>query len=370
MRNERSDIATVHSPVLIVILFLLLPPSMVTMASDDESCLMCHKMPGLGRYAKDENQNATKRILYVNEALFKASYHGRLPCKSCHRGVDEIPHTDAEKVDCASDCHIKDPSSNSGFSHRAIVHDLSMSAHGARQAKAGLEDDLPDCKYCHSNKPYQRSDADHRQSMKFLNICLQCHESEEWAERFYKHISYRASIRRSSKQIVELCSQCHADRVMMDNHELDVVVGFNDTFHGKAIRYGDAEVANCLNCHAPYESGFSPHSILSQRQSRSPVSGDNKIETCRQSGCHTGAKEEFATSGKIHPASFTTVQMMRRNTLNRPGDADPETAFQEWVLHMISLFYKTLIIVVVGGLALHQVLDVLAIRRERRARGG
>lgn len=371
LRNNRPDIGASCLLAVIVFMFLLvflLPAASV--ASDDENCLMCHKMPGLGRYAKGENQNAIKRILYVNEELFKASYHGRLQCKSCHQGVEEIPHTDAEKVDCASDCHIQDPSSNSEFSHRAIVHDLSMSAHGAKQVKNGQVEDLPDCKYCHSNKPYQRSDADHQESMKFLNICLQCHESKEWAERFFRHINYRASTRRSSKQVVELCGQCHADRVMMENHDLDVVVGFNDTFHGKAIRYGNAEVANCLNCHAPYQSGFSPHSILSQQQSTSPVSSKNKIETCRQSGCHTEAKEEFATSGKIHPSSFTTVQMMSRNTLNRPGGADPDSEFQEWVLHMISLFYKTLIIVVVGGLALHQILDVLAIRRERKLREG
>lgn len=354
----------------ISILFICLPSS--AKASDDENCLMCHKMPGLGIYTKDENQNAVKRIFYVNEGLFKDSYHGRLPCKGCHQGVDEIPHTGTPKVDCATDCHLQDPSTNAKFSHRTIVEDFSISVHGKNHKSNGPEQDLPNCKSCHSNKPYQHNGSDRTVSMKFLNICMQCHGSKEWTERFFKHISYRASTRRSSKQVVKLCSRCHADQVMMDNHDLDVVVGFNDTFHGKAIRYGNTEVANCLSCHAPYQSGFSPHSILSHRLPNSPVSNKNRIETCRQAGCHTDAKEEFASSGsgRIHPSSLTTSKMMSKKVLNRTTETNPKSEFQEWVLHMIALFYKVLIIVVVGGLALHQILELFAIRHERRLREG
>ncbi len=363
--------ATFCNTVLLISTMLILAPCS-SMASDDENCLMCHKMPGLGIYTKDENLNAVKRIFYVNEELFKDSYHGRLPCKGCHQGVDEIPHTGSPKVDCATDCHLQDPSTNARFSHRAIVDDFSNSAHGSGEEKSNLAKDLPTCKSCHSNKPYQHNGSARTTSIKYLNICLQCHESKEWAERFFKHISYRASTRRSSKQVVELCSHCHADRVMMDNHDLDVVVGFNDTFHGKAIRYGNTEVANCLSCHAPYQSGFSPHSILSHQQSNSPVSKENRIETCRQAGCHTDAKEEFASSdsGRIHPSSLTTAKMMSRKAVNRVTESNPNSEFEEWVLHMIALFYKVLIIVVVGGLGLHQILELIAIRHERRLREG
>ncbi|MEW8048771.1 MAG: hypothetical protein AB2792_16595 [Candidatus Thiodiazotropha sp.] len=350
--------------VLFTLLFCLI--STVTVAVDDENCLMCHKMPGLGIYIKDEKQNAVKRIFYINEELFKASYHGRLPCTSCHQGVNEIPHDTTERVDCASDCHIQDPSNNSKFSHADIVLDFSTSAHGMQHKIQGPQEDLPTCKYCHSNKPYQLSDSNHQERVTLLKICMQCHGSEAWTERFFKHINYRTMSRRTSKQIVELCSQCHADQAMMDNHELDVVIGFNDTFHGKAIRYGNTDVANCLSCHAPYQYGFSPHSILSQRQHNSPVSNKNKIETCRQAGCHTEAKEEFATSGRIHPSSLTPAKMASRKSPHRADEEVPDTEFQEWVLHMIALFYKALIIVVVGALAIHQFLELLTLRRERK----
>jgi hypothetical protein len=346
-------------------ILLLFSTYSISFASDDENCLMCHKMPGLGIYVEDENQNATKRLLYINEELFKASYHGRVPCTGCHQGVDEIPHTDAKRVDCSSDCHINDPSTNRKFSHADIVNDFSKSVHGNLDDKKGPIKDLPSCKYCHSNKPYQLSDSRQKDSLVFLNVCMQCHESIEWTERFFKHINYRTLTRRSSKQVVELCSQCHADQNMMDNHDLDVVIGFNDTFHGKAIRYGNTEVANCLNCHAPYEKGFSPHNILSHTTPEAPVSKNNKIETCRQSGCHMDATEEFANSGRIHPSSFTPAKMASRKATSRADDSLPDTEFQEFVLSMISLFYKILIIVVVGGLALHQALELLTLRRER-----
>lgn len=77
------------------------------------------------------------------------------------------------------------------------------------------------------------------------------------------------------------------------------------------------------------------------------------------------ATDEFATSGRIHPSALTPAKMANRKTAIKPDDDVPDTEFQEWVLGLIALFYKVLIIVVVGGLALHQVLELLTIRRER-----
>jgi hypothetical protein len=328
-------------------------------AENRGNCLMCHKMPGFGLYEEDENHNRTKRIFYIDEQEYKDSYHGRLECKACHNDINEIPHAAAKKVDCTIECHIRDPSNNSRFSHKKIALNLKNSAHGE---KGKNDSDLPNCKFCHNNKPYQHSDKHLNRIKGFINVCLQCHESAEWAERFYKHINYRASMRRSSKQVVALCSQCHADSEMMGRHMLDVVVGFNDTFHGKAIKYGNTEVANCLNCHAPYQAGFSPHSIISKQDSLSPVSTNNKLQTCRQSGCHMDANEAFASNGKVHPSSYGMVTWLRP-TIRNNGEGS-ETDFQKRVIYFINLFYKLLILAVVGGLGAHQILSLIAFRRE------
>lgn len=344
-------------------LFLLLLMPTAAMATDDENCLMCHKYPGLGRYEKDKSKmKAVKRVFYVNEELFSGSYHGKLRCKSCHEGVEEIPHTGVKRVDCASNCHLKDPSTGRDFSHKAIVQDLRESAHGEEGSRSEHKEDLPTCKDCHNNKNYQNVVKEQVESLKFLKVCLECHESEAWAERFYEHMFYRASTRRSSKQVVALCSKCHADQEKMERHELDVVVGFKDTFHGKAILYGDEDVANCLSCHAPYEMGFSPHRIKSRKTAGSPVHPDMKLETCAQAGCHAGAAAAFADKGKAHPSNI------KLTTVGDEGEAlsQAEQEFQAWVIEMIKLFYKVLIIAVVGGLGAHRLLDLYATRREHK----
>ncbi len=352
---------------------LLLLPS-IGFATDEENCLMCHKYAGLGRYAKDETKKkAVKRVFYVNEELFRASYHGKLRCKSCHQGVEEIPHTDVKRVDCSTECHLKDPSTGRDFSHRPIVEDLAESIHGAKGSDTEHPEDLPNCKDCHSNKPYQSSMQEEVKSMRFLKVCLECHESKEWADRFYRHMLYRASTRRPSKQIIALCSKCHADPEKMKRHELDVVAGFKDTFHGKAILYGNEEVANCLNCHAPYDMGFSPHRIKSRHDTDSPANPQHKLETCEQVGCHTGAREAFADMGKVHPSSIrATIFASKGRDEGEEADIDEmeqAAEFQAMVLYWIKMFYKVLIILVVGGLGTHRILDLFATRREQKKGG-
>jgi hypothetical protein len=173
---------------------------------------------------------------------------------------------------------------------------------------------------------------------------------------------YRAQTRRPSKQVVALCSKCHADKEKMERHDLDVVIGFKDTFHGKAIVYGDEDVANCLNCHASYQLGFSPHRITSHTESTSPVHPDNKLENCRQAGCHAGAQEAFARKGKVHPSN---VKVAHEGEDGKTISQE-EQEFQALVLDMIALFYKILIIAVVGGLGFHRLADLYATHRERK----
>lgn len=335
-------------------------------AEGDGNCLLCHKMKGL---VVIDEKSKVSRNLSIDEDLYRASYHGRIKCKGCHVDIDKIPHENVLKVDCSTDCHIRDPSTDSRYSHRNVMENLAKSAHGKSSKNGKYNLDLPDCKHCHSNKPYQKTEDDKKEFEEFKRVCLQCHESTEWIERFYRHMNYRTSIRRSSKDIVKLCSQCHADGAMMGRHGLEVVIGFNDTFHGKAIQYGNTEVANCLNCHAPYVEGFSPHSIISKDKIESPVSYKNKIVTCRQSGCHVDANDAFATNGKVHPSSYGMVSWLRpkATTMESLRTEQYESDFQKIVIYLINLFYKILIALVVGGLGFHQLLSYLTLKREMKS---
>ena len=355
---------------------LLLAP-FTCLAEVEGGCTMCHKYPGFGRIETTEGEDTKriKRLFYINNDLFESTYHGKIACKNCHTGVNKIPHTDAPVVNCAADCHIMDPSSGKAFSHRKIVDDFNNSAHGKEGSLIEDKSDLPVCKDCHNNRTYHATIGKQTDSKHQVTVCQECHESEEFVQRFYEHIMYRTSKRRSSKDVVGLCSTCHADLELMEKAGLDAVVGFSSTFHARAIKYGNEEVANCLNCHAPYQLGFSPHRIISSKKKHSPVNVENKIETCRQSDCHAGATEDFALGGRVHPSPEKINFLITDKKLGKGEELSTgesklvdDPVFQARVIGWIQIFYKFLIIVVIGGLGLHRILDMYATSRERRMR--
>ena len=328
---------------------------------------MCHKYPGMGRIENKEDTNTKiKHVFYINNNLFEKTYHGTLPCRSCHVGVTKIPHTDVTNVDCATDCHVTDPSSNKPFSHKKIVNDLNQSVHGKEGSNTSHKKDLPVCKDCHSNKIYHADYDKHRSAMTFLKVCEECHQSGDFTRRFYEHIIYRTTKRRSSKEVVKLCGTCHADSDLMSKHNLDVVIGFSSTFHAKAISYGNTEVANCLNCHASYELGFSPHRITSRKKANSPTHPDHKHATCSQSGCHIGANKAFASAGYVHPSP----QRIKAIKIATPQDVDSRSQeqirFHNTVIKLVQLFYLIVIPLVIGGLALHRLIELYASIRGRK----
>jgi len=345
-----------------VIIGLLIPyPSM---GKTEGSCLMCHKYPGFGRIDStgESNLNEIKHIFYINSDLYEKTYHGDIRCKSCHTNVTKIPHNGVKNVDCATNCHIIEPSSNEAFSHRKIVNDFNTSVHGKEGSDTPHKEDLPVCKDCHSNKTYHAEYEQQQEGMTFLKVCDECHKSSDFTRRFYEHISYRTTKRRSSKEVVKLCSTCHDDKELMDKHELDVVIGFSNTFHAKALFYGNTEVPNCLNCHAPYTLGFSPHRISSSKNSESPTNAENKHLTCSQSGCHIDAAESFASGGYVHPSP-------EKIKISKIIGSQEKTRIQNTLIGWIQMFYKVLIVLVIGGLAFHRLLDFHATRRERNKGG-
>ncbi len=377
-----------------------------TYAEVEGMCNMCHKYPGFGIIEKktDEQSHDRLRLFYINDDLFSASYHGKIRCFSCHTDVDKIPHNDLEPVDCGTDCHILEPSVNEQFSHKSIVDDLRKSAHGAEGSRHEDKGDLPVCKDCHTNKTYHL-DVAQKDANISLAVCEECHVSKGFVKYFYEHIGYRIEKRRNSKEVVALCSTCHADQELMDKHDLHAVSGFSSTFHAKAISYGDEKVANCLNCHAPYEEGFSPHRIMSWKDNASPVSIKNKLQTCSQSDCHKGANNSFATVSKIHQApDMAELLTIAKNRLlsiadpaaevieaaeaekeaNKAAGEDGTTdetsdgaaedtvemntpfidpVFHALVVYGINLFYKVIIALILGFFIFHRCLDLYSTMR-------
>ena len=340
---------------------------------DTENCLFCHRYPHIGRFDK----TGKKRIFYVNEKLFANSVHGKLRCKSCHVGLDEIPHTDVKKVDCSTKCHIEEPSTNKEFSHINMIKKYRLSVHGKGDAKnpKPYPEDLPTCKYCHNNRMYNpfigmlsNSEALSRET---LVRCMGCHTDQQWAERFYSHFTHRMRRRRSQTEVVALCTSCHENQEKMVRHGLESIETYKDTFHWIQVKFHVKRAPDCISCHVPV--GYSSHFIRPKTDPRSPVNIFNRVQTCSNQGglqkCHPGATAEFA-EGRVHAyGTKARIQAGDNNGLKIKNetrtlvikraeqDISEEEVFHYKVLKLIRLFYQVLISIVIGSMCIHQFLD-------------
>ncbi len=347
---------------------------------DTENCLFCHKYPQMGRYDK-----TGKRILYVNEKMFAKSVHGNLRCKSCHDGLDEIPHTDVKKVDCSQKCHIEEPSTNREFSHENMINKYDESVHGkgtAENPKPSPED-LPTCKYCHNNRMYNLYKGKWGKSTALSNEtmgrCLGCHAEALWTQRFYTHFTHRMDRRRSQLAIVALCTSCHEDQEKMARHGLETIETYKDTFHWSQLKYGVEGAPDCVSCHVP--KGYSTHFIRPKTDPTSPVNIANRVTTCSNQGgvetCHPSATVEFA-SGRVHAygvkasiAAENNVYEYKTRKISLIADRartdiSEEEIFHYTILRIVRLFYQVLIAVVIGSMCIHQFLDYIRTRKKHK----
>ena len=371
---------------LVLAAILLLIPGISAFSQSDtladtENCLLCHRYPNMGRY----DEFGKKRVYYLNAEKYALSVHGKLMCKNCHIGLDTIPHTEVKKVDCATKCHIKEPSTNLEFSHANMIKKYEASVHG-RGTPDNLKpspEDLPTCKYCHDNRMHNPFDGQWGLSRALftetLARCKGCHTKDRWAQNFYTHITHRMRKRRPPAEIIKLCTSCHEDRDKMARHGLESIETFKDTFHWIEIKYGVKNAPDCISCHVPL--GYATHDIRPRSDPISPINDSNRIQTCSNQGgvqaCHPGAKAKFAT-GRVH-AYGTKAQMLagrpvdefenlsRDLILERAElDISEDEIFHFRVLQFIKLMYKILIGATIMFMALHQWLDFLSAKRKRK----
>ncbi len=364
--------------------------------ADEEDCLICHKYPGLGRI---DQKTGRLRIFYVAGSKFLNSVHSQVLCRNCHLNLDVIPHTDAKKVDCTTKCHIKEPSTGKEFSHGKINNKLSHSVHGRDTTGKPKKypEDMPGCTDCHVNEIYQPvSDLTTLEagiSFNALRRCLGCHDDKQWTNRFYNHFSHRMHRSRTSLETVKLCLNCHQDGEMMARHGLMPTANYQDTYHWKAVLYGDPNAPDCLNCHAPI--GYTVHSMVPADDPNSPVNKKNLRRTCAGGSgtqqCHPHATEKFV-SGKIHRtglgfeetvAAFVQGEKIaedikalkkerRFRTLISKKDTSKlseQEIFQQKIYSLVKYVYTLLITVVIGGMLVHQILDFYRTVKSRKNHG-
>jgi hypothetical protein len=374
--------------ILAAILLFLTPAAPVFSQSDiladTENCLLCHRYPNMGRY----DESGKKRVYYVNAQKYARSVHGKLKCKNCHVGLDTIPHTDVNKVDCGTKCHIKEPSTNLEFSHANMIQKYEASVHGrgTPENPKPFPEDLPTCKDCHNNRMYNPFGGQWGLSEALFNEtlarCMGCHTKEKWAQNFYAHFTHRMRRRRKPAEVIRLCTRCHEDQTKMARHGLESIATFKDTFHWTLIKFGVKNAPDCISCHVPL--GYATHDIRPRTDPISPINALNRVQTCSNQGgvqvCHPAATARFAT-GRVH-AYGTKAQMLAggkpvqldqikdlelERVLERAEvDISPEELFRFKVLQLIKLLYKIFIGSTIMFMGLHQWLDFLSSKRKQK----
>ena len=374
----------------------------------NEDCLACHSDPTL---AKDENGKQVS--LHVDDAKFKASIHSSFGCTDCHTDIKAFPHdpTPAKPV-CATchadqqtaykhgihakaaaagntnvancqDCHgngheilpASDPKSKvahtnipatcgachgkqmvmagSGVSsapfnsYEQSVHGKAVNGgseyaavctdcHGAHDILTGTDPKSPIAKFnvpttcgkCHADVQMAFVQSIHGEALTRGNwhapVCTDCHGIHTIRAPHDPNSAVAAA------NVGTTCASCHASVKLSSEFGVpgNRVSTYLASYHGMASKVGSATVANCASCHGV-------HNILPSSDPRSTINHANLAKTCGQ--CHPGANEKFITS-KVH--------------LDGAQKADVGTK----VLNLISKFYIWLIVLVIGGMVLHNVL--------------
>jgi cytochrome b subunit of formate dehydrogenase len=346
-------------------------------AHGDLGCAVCHtdvtdfphpEKPAAPECAGCHDEVTTALAASVHGRARQAAGAPAAGCTDCHGDIHAaLPHTDPQSAvhwghlatRCAR-CHAASPTANPSRipmvhpveAYLQSVHARAVMAgrHGATCADChGTHAILPlgdpgsrlgrahvatTCGTCHAEELAAYRDSVHGEAaargVRDAPVCTDCHgEHAIFAHTDPASPVFATNVPR------ETCGRCHDSIRLNAKYGLGTAQAstFRDSYHGLALRAGQLTAANCASCHGA-------HDIRSSRDPRSHVHPANLPVTCGK--CHPGAGTRVAL-GPVHVAAGTT-----------PARA----------VGWIRLAYLWLIGLVVGGMAVHNLLDLL--RKARR----
>ena len=286
------------------------PKSTINRANISETCGRCHGDKSIMQGSGISNRPV---LSYRESVHAQAIARGNLSaavCTDCHNSHDVLPASNPQ----SSIAMTRIPST-CGKCHQGETAEFVQSIHG--QAVTRGVSRAPVCTNCHG-----------------IHKIIRPLEA--------------GTATASSAVATESCASCHEGVAL--TQEFGVAGGrvssYKDSYHGLASQLGSKVVANCASCHGV-------HKILPSSDPNSMISANNLPQTCGQ--CHVGAGANF-TKGKIHLTSALTSPT--EDDIGSLG-----TSIVRWI-------YLPLIILVIGGMAIHNALiwGRKVIARKRQAR--
>jgi formate dehydrogenase gamma subunit len=410
MQRTDTSARTLRIFSMSVVLILL---GFVPARADNAACLECH-----GTRDLFEDYGARADSLVVTDAHLGVSAHAGLECVNCHADLAEVaefPHAESlAAVNCGS-CHEEETAIYQwhGRLKVGVGEDIPTCAdcHGTHDILASTNRNshvnpinLPKtCARCHENldlvkrhqipleRPVElfKSSVHGRASTAGVHLaatCNDCHSTGGTAHRILPPGNVESSINHFN--IPKTCGKCHR------NVEQDYWEGI----HGELTLRGETDSPVCTDCHGE-------HGILPLRDPRSPVS-PNRVAEATCSPCHesarlnekygvpTGRLKSFVDSyhglksktgdvtvancaschggHRILPSSDTTSSIHPSNLQKTCGFCHPgiSAAAAAVPIHgapgvsstplagIVKNIYIVIIAVVIGGMALHWLIDL------------
>jgi cytochrome b subunit of formate dehydrogenase len=259
----------------------------------------------------------TKYGILINTpvAIYSTSVHGRATkggiylaasCADCHSAGGSA-HKILGPGDRSSSINHFNIPATCGKCHKGVESDYLLGIHGQRAAQG--ETDVPVCTTCHGEHGII-SPSDPRSPVS------------------------RARVAQAT------CAPCHESALLNEKYGLPAgrLASFIDSYHGLKSKAGDTRVANCASCHGV-------HRILPSSDPASTVNAANLQKTCGE--CHSGISARLAAA-PIHGVRGTGLRTKAADAVER--------------------IYIVAIVVIIGLMVVHWLLDLLAHIRKIMAR--
>lgn len=329
-----------------------------------KACSKCHQAV-TEKFTESEHHKAAEKG--IKEAPL---------CLNCHKsnitrvsaGLDSVQLKLAQEQVCVS-CHLDNPEvADKTVRGTKFIASYDKSIHGS--ALRGGNAKAANCVNCHGSHEMNKSISESSRVNKknIEQVCAQCHAKveKEFSTSVHAHAVLKGNKDApvctdchgehdilkhtdpaspvSAKNVSQkVCGSCHASVKMSEKYGLstDRFKSFSDSYHGLSVRGGAIEVVNCASCHGA-------HSIKHSGDSTSTVSKENLVKTCGK--CHPGANTRFAI-GSVHSTT--------------------ESKEEDPILYWIANLYLWMIVVIIGGMVFHNVIDfVKKVRRKLQIQQG